>query len=514
MKYKIPGGFIVIGKIKQHKVLIFIVLLIIIAIAATIIVINIKKSSTPSDAKQQKQSTITLEKKNLTKSISATGTIESKSSKTVSASVNDISIEKVNVSVGDSVKKGDTLVTFDKSDLQDTLEDARETLSDAQTESSQSISSARKQLSDARAAYSADKAKANTQVSDAKKERKQAKQAVSKLKKQISSTKNAEKKKNLQEQLTKAQETLKQAESGYETAVSNRDNTNRQNESSITNAENSVTNAESSGKKSIKEAQKQVDEAQKNLDKCTVTAPISGVITAVNIEENDIYNGGDMFQIDDTSSFIVSTTVDEYDISDISVGQRVVILTETTDEDELEGKITFVSPSTSTSSGSSQTGEGTSMSSTSTTDGYEVKIAVTSTDERLKMGLTAKCSIILEEANDVFAVPYDAIQKNSNKEDVIQISTQDGTSTDYQEIVVTKGMESDYYVEISGDELSEGMQVVIPTDEISTDDNEDNSENQIPGFGNGGGKDMSNGGGNRPDRGNGGGMPGGGAPNK
>ena len=38
-----------------------------------------------------------------------------------------------------------------------------------------------------------------------------------------------------------------------------------------------------------------------------------------------------------------------------------------------------------------------------------MKIKIKTNDERLKIGLTAKCSILLKEADDVYAVPYDAI---------------------------------------------------------------------------------------------------------
>ncbi len=83
------------------------------------------------------------------------------------------------------------------------------------------------------------------------------------------------------------------------------------------------------------------------------------------------------------------------------------------------------------------------------------------------MGMTARCSIILEEAKDVFAVPYDAIHENQDGTNVIyveempdqdvqerEITEESGNTQDsngYKEIEVTKGMESDYYVEISGD---------------------------------------------------------------
>lgn len=512
-----------IKKLKKHKLLCGIVLLLFLIVLVVAILLITKKNNSNSSTDRRQQSTIRLAKMDLTKSVSATGTIASKKTKTVSANVNGLTVKSVAVSIGDSVTKGDTLATFDKSDLQDTLADAKENLADTQSEVSHSIASAKKQLADAKDTYADSKSEAAKKVTEAKQDWQAAKKTVSQLKKQIAKAGNANQKKQLQENLTAAQEKLQQAKASYETAVSNRDSTNKQNKSSVSNAEESVYNAESSGKKSIKEAQKQVTEARSTLEKCAVTAPISGVITAVNVEAGDVYSSGTMFQIDDTSAFTVTTTVDEYDISNVSVGQRVVILTEATDSDELEGKITFVAPSTSSTSSQSadNAAGGSGVSASSSGDGYEVTIALTSDDDRLKMGLTAKCSIILEEADDVFAVPYDAIHKNSSGEDVIYVTQsnsgtqtdasdrQADTSADYQEIPVTKGMESDYYVEITGDSLSEGMSVIIPTDETSSSsDSEEKTNSFLPGSEGkmnknggmpaGGGMPNGNGGGNRP----------------
>lgn len=504
-----------ITKLKRHKVLFIILLVVIIAaVVGSILFINLRPSAGVNEA-NRKKNVITLGKQDLTKSISATGTVESADSKTVSANVNNLTIKKVKVKVGDEVNKGDTLVTFDKSDLSDALTDAKENLTTVKADASRSISSARQQLSDANETYTSEKSKSAKEVSKAKKTLTKAKKEVASLKKKVKAAKNAAKKKELQEQLTKAQEALTQAQTSYDNAVSSQESSLRQNKSSIQNAQNSVDNAISSGDKSIKEAESQVEDAEKALKDCAVTAPISGIVTAVNVEDGDTYSGGDMFQIDDTSSFTVTTTVDEYDISNVSVGQRAVILTEATDKEEIQGKITFVAPSTSSTSSSSSSssgeGGGTTMTSTSSSDGYEVIIDITDSNEKLKMGLTAKCSLILEEATDVFAVPYDAIHKNNNGDNVIYVTEDENNTDKYEEVTVTKGMESDYYVEIKGDALEEGMFVIIPTDE--TEEASDNDSSEQNGFGFGGNQNMPGGGGdmNRGNRssksGNGGGNP-------
>ena len=452
-----------------------IAIILILAIAAVVIIGKIKTGQTKKGKQEtQQENTISLEKMDLTKSISATGTIESKQSREVSANVNGVTINKIKVSVGDEVKKGKSLITFDETDLQESLSEAKDALSDAQSEGSSSIQKAQKQVSDAKSEYADVKSEENSKVAKAKKAYEEAKKS-------------------------KQKDQLTQAKTEYENAVSTRKSTLKQSKSSIEQAQEALDTAKSSANKSIKEAKKQVTQAQESLDKCEVTAPMDGIVTSISVQEGDTYSGGTILQIEDVSGYTISTSVDEYDISNVKVGQKVIVLTEATDEDELEGEVTFVAPSTESSSGSSssQSGESGAMTSSgSSSDGYEVQIALKTTDERLKLGLTARCSIVEEEAADVFAVPYDAISQNTSGESVINVSEGENGNVSKKQIVVTKGMESDYYVEVQSDELTEGMKVLIPTDSTSDSTSEETGNDSLGGFlGGGGGMQGGSGGG-------------------
>ena len=473
-------------KLKKHRKKIVVIAIVLVIIIAAVVIVGKVKSGQTKKGKQeiQKENTVSLEKMDLTKSISATGTIESKESREVSANVNGVTIKKVNVSVGDEVKKGKSLITFDETDLQESLSEAKDSLSDAQSEGASSIEKAQKQVSDAKSEYADVKSEENSKTAKAKKAYEEAKK--SKQKEQIS-----------------------QAKTEYENAVSTRKSTLKQSKSSIEQAQEALETAKSSAKKSIKEAKKQVTQAQESLDKCAVTAPMDGIVTSISVQEGDTYSGGTILQIEDVSGYTISTSVDEYDISNVKVGQKVIVLT-ATDEDELEGEVTFVAPSTESSSGSSssQSGESGGMTSTSSSsDGYEVQIALKTADDRLKLGLTARCSIVEEEAADVFAVPYDAISQNTSGESVINVSEGENGNVLKKQIVVTKGMESDYYVEVQSDELTEGMNVIIPTDPTSDSTSEESENDNLKGL-LGGGGGMQHGSGGGP--GGGGGAPGGG----
>lgn len=482
---------------KRRKIAIGLAFAVAVAAGGTVTVSKINKKDEKPVA-QARQTTVSLSKMDLTKSVSATGTIESAKVKTVSANVTGVEIKNIKVSEGDEVKKGQTLLTFDKTDLLETLSEAKENLSDVKSQTSSELSSAERKLAEAKETYASQKEQMDANVKSAKNNYTSAKKALSQAK--------------TPEEQNKAKETLSQAKASYEQAKNERKSSNSQNSSNIQSAKDQLATTKSNIKKSLKEAENKVSEAKEALEEATVKAPMSGIVTAIGVEENDTYNGGDMIEISDCDTLVVTASISEYDISDIEKGQKVVILTDATGDTEIEGKINYValttgnSLSSGNSSGNSAGSAGTSMSSSG---GYEIRVAITDKNKKLRSGMTAKCSIILEEAPDVYAVPYDAIMTDDNENYYINVKDESGNK---KQVSVTRGMESDYYVEVSGDELAEGLSVIIPSDEISGEksDSSDSDSDAFGGFmgGNGAGKEDMN------DKGGfgGGGMPNGGGP--
>ena len=121
---------------------------------------------------------------------------------------------------------------------------------------------------------------------------------------------------------------------------------------------------------------------------------------------------------------------------------------------------------------------GTSSSNGSLTAGaasggdvtYQIKVAINTDTDRLRLGMTAKMNIVLSEVEHVLTVPYDAVQTDENGNDVVyvmeSVTGEDGQVTQQQRAVpVTVGTEGDYYVEIISDEITEGMTVVVPQED-------------------------------------------------
>ena len=95
---------------------------------------------------------------------------------------------------------------------------------------------------------------------------------------------------------------------------------------------------------------------------------------------------------------------------------------------------------------------------------YRMDASIDQDNDRLRIGMTAQMNIVLEASEDVLAVPYDAIQTDEEGNSFVYVQTEAGDSeseSGRKKVEVTVGMEGDYYVEVSSDELEEGMRVSL-----------------------------------------------------
>ena len=279
----------------------------------------------------------------------------------------------------------------------------------------------------------------------------------------------------------------------YEDSLKSQEETNKKNAENIEDSQYNYTVTAKESADNLKTQKKQVQKAEEKLDKCVITAPISGVITSLSVEAGQTYEGGEMFVVQDMEHFVVEATVDEYDISDIAKDMEAVIKTDATGDEELAGVVTYVAPTPESSTNAG------SMGNTSSSAEYKIQITLTDKNDRLRVGMTAKTSIVQKSAKDILAVPYDYVQTDREGNSYIEIFGNNRTDT--TKIVVEKGMESDYYVEIVSDEIYEGMQVIAPTEMTGATDVSD--KEMITPFG-----EMPMPGGNMPS----GGMPSSGMP--
>lgn len=485
------------------KKVIFIVILVIVVLGVSQF-IRIKGQAANQNAKPQYQ-TYNLVKQDLKKEVSVNGTVESVTKKQVESDLTNLKITKLNVKVGDIVKAGDILCTLDSSSIDQKLQSAnqsnqisnkklKDALGDAQTNyqdaiTTRDVGKARnaQAVTDATTAYQqavSDRDSANTAYQQAQAVTQDALNKYNAL--QQTSTQSSGS--DTTEQVAASQTALTQAQTAYESAQADE----KDKKAALDSAQDKVTTAlatlntqkqtqqdqDQANDKNVTLQKSALDSAQLDINastsgdgaqtvddlnqqkaKCSITAPCDGTITELGVEEGDVYTGGTIATVQDTNACRISATVDQYSISELTTGLPAIIKTDATENEEIQGVLSFVSPVPSSSTDS--TGK-----VTVTTD-YPIHVDLTQQNSKLRLGMNAKTSIILAEAKSVYAVPSECIM-SVNGQDQITILLDEKTGKT-KTIQVTKGLETDYYVQISSDELKDNMKVIIPDDTQSVE---------------------------------------------
>ena len=507
-------------------------LLLVAAIAAGVLVWRQRSAPRlPAGANMGGQSyvrTLTLQKGTLDASISASGTVESSDVSNVTTELK-YTVKSVNVQVGDTVNEGDVICTLDTEDLEKSIAKMKESLAEAKEKALKNYQNAQKSLSDAE--------KSVTEAYDAKEDKRSArdsaKSAYGSAEAQVKSYQsaydsantallsalgeqdakqnayntayNAAKDKYTQEgksgdeleaaiqgdQTVKDAAAAKEAaEKAYKAADGNLQTAqgNLQTAKSATNydarqaAYSQAQSAYEQAKATYEQAQKtaetaessrddaldaynkagesdELEDLQQQLEKCTLKAETSGKVTAVNATVGSAVNGT-AATIQNTEKLKVAISIAEYDIEKVKVGMKAIITSDVMDG-EVSGTLTQISPTAS--------GGGSSSS------GFAAEVTVNNENSGLLVGTNAKVKIILSTTENVFTVPLDAIGTQEDGSSVVYVKTgedADGQPT-FEPVTVTVGATNDYYAEISGAELSEGMVVRAAADEKEASDTAD-----------------------------------------
>ena len=502
---------------------------------------------------QDNTTTAEISRMDISKAISTTGTIQSKDVRTITSPLSGVKIDKVNFKVGDMVQEGDIVVAFSFEDINKKIGQIEEDITEAKTTKGldagdrgntytnnfglefYSMASAYQDIT--RAYEDLEKARRDLQdvcdqKGDYKKKYEEARDNIDSAtdrlitlqanynkdmadgKIDLNSEAGIKRKMEVDDQSTlvntyetrikdwdnggiktyeqkeiSAQDTVDARQKAYDDKIVAQNKANYDAYFNEQKNQYNLNKGNVTANDNVKSLERQLEERQDSLDNYIVTAPISGLITAVNAQEGNGYQAttGALFTVQAVETYEVTTQVDEYDINNVKVGQKVAIMTDATGEDELEGRVTFIAPTATAATGNS------------TSNTFEVKVDVINKDERLRLGMSARLNILVDTHSNVLAVPYDAIEekdggktviyvvdktaeeekKKDEEKPIITIIGADGLikksddkdkpdkpgsplgRDNAKEIPVQIGLERDYYTEIISNEITEGMTVLV-----------------------------------------------------
>ena len=141
----------------------------------------------------------------------------------------------------------------------------------------------------------------------------------------------------------------------------------------------------------------------------------------------------------------MEVSVGEADIGKVEVGQSVEVTADILNGKTVSAVVERISPTGEEKQG----GTGGRV--------IPVLISLDGDKDRLMAGITAKATILLAEEKDVFYVPIEAISENAAGETVIYTVDENNT---VHILPVATGMENEFYIAVSAEGLTEGMQVI------------------------------------------------------
>jgi membrane fusion protein, macrolide-specific efflux system len=194
--------------------------------------------------------------------------------------------------------------------------------------------------------------------------------------------------------------------------------------------------------KAVSQATEARQTLQAALRTATLTAPIDGVVSAVNVAPGFDAPAGAAIEIA-SSDLTVTTNVVEGDLADIKVGQSAAVTVDAVGS-TIDGTVTDISPvAADSSSGVVQ---------------YPVTVALKNVPATARPGMSADVAITIASAQDVVTVPASALQGTNGDYAVMTLGA-DGTP---RRVPVQVGLVTNASAEIKSG-LDAGVPVVIGT---------------------------------------------------
>jgi len=400
-------------------------------------------------------STYTVEHTDVENYISVSGTVEGSNIVKVTSDLT-AKVKTVNVGVGSAVKTGDVLCVFDDSDYQEQYDKLKESADTSQERLDSYHEKNQRALQEAKNQKTDLLRKAQRAIDSAVSARDAAYAKYDRLRQERDELYEAypneedplyQQYLSAKEQYELFGESLSQYDEAVQAARDAYNDTVKSADAAIQAAQEAIDDEKYNKDSTV---QDQLDKLKESIDKCTVKATKDGIITSLNIAEGSFPTTEALMTIEDTSVLRINVSINEADILKVKEGQKAVITTTATGEEEFTGKVERVVNIMSGQITNAYTGEKAG-------GGYSAEILIDDAD-KLLIGMTAKAKIILDEKENVLAVPYDSIKQNDDGTFSVFIAEQSGDKGGYKakEVKIEKGMETNYLTEIISSDLSDG----------------------------------------------------------
>jgi len=158
----------------------------------------------------------------------------------------------------------------------------------------------------------------------------------------------------------------------------------------------------------VRQVEANLEKARDDLSKTTLRSPIDGVVTRLNAKLGEqviigtMNNPGTVIMtLSDMRDVLTEVDVDETDVTQVATDQKAEIRVDAVEDHVYDGVVESI---------------GNAANRVGTVSRFPVKVRFVSPDDRLRPGMSAHASIMVDERKDALSVPLQAVVRRSLKD--------------------------------------------------------------------------------------------------
>lgn len=215
----------------------------------------------------------------------------------------------------------------------------------------------------------------------------------------------------------------------------------------------------------VKQLSSVLGNSERELGETEIRSPIDGIVTQKLVQEGELVAsisgfsaGTPIVRIENRDAMRVTLDVNEVDVTKLSLGMPVEIAVDALPDKKLKGtvwKISPISQNMASNNAVAATAAGEPVVK------YTVEVLIADKEPRLRTGMSARCTMLVVNRQNVLRVPIEFVGKENDERFVmIAPDTKDPKAKPTKQIVKV-GAASGAYVEILGG-VQEGTRLVKP----------------------------------------------------
>jgi len=208
----------------------------------------------------------------------------------------------------------------------------------------------------------------------------------------------------------------------------------------------------------LDQAKKKLDDLKEDLNDYYITAPLSGILSTLNIKKGDLIASNQIIGTIITTQKVAKISLNEIDAAKVKVGQNAILTFDALPDLKIKGKVIEISPV-----GKEEQG----------VVSYDIKISLEEENKDIKPDMSVDAEIIVDKKANVLLIPSTAVKKDKggNYVEVVKNYKLDKKNL-FKPVAIPQNLIEKRYIKtgISNDEsteilegLNEGEIIVVKT---------------------------------------------------